>query len=69
LKEGERRIDVIEFISVARALGRDPVRLLRQHIGQEPFSKQALSFEALSLSLPNLARPESPRPISDRERY
>lgn len=27
---GERRLDVVEFLGVARALGADPVRLLRQ---------------------------------------
>ena len=26
---GERRLDVIEFISVARAIGTDPLRMLR----------------------------------------
>jgi ATP-dependent DNA ligase len=31
---------VIEFIGIARAIARDPVRLLKQYIGQEPFSKQ-----------------------------
>lgn len=29
---GERRIDLIEFIAIARALGVDPVRLLRNFI-------------------------------------
>jgi transcriptional regulator with XRE-family HTH domain len=28
-EKGERRIDVIEFISIARALNADPVRLLK----------------------------------------
>jgi transcriptional regulator with XRE-family HTH domain len=32
---GERRIDVIEFIAIVKAIGRDPVRLLRQYIEQE----------------------------------
>lgn len=27
---GERRIDVIEFIAIARALGTDPVKLFRE---------------------------------------
>ncbi len=26
---GERRLDVIEFITIARAIGADPVRILR----------------------------------------
>ena len=26
---GERRIDVVEFIAIARAIGADPVRLMR----------------------------------------
>jgi transcriptional regulator with XRE-family HTH domain len=39
IERGERRIDVIEFIAIARAIGRDPVRLLKQYIGQEPSSK------------------------------
>jgi transcriptional regulator with XRE-family HTH domain len=32
---GERRIDVIEFIAIVKAIGRDPVRLLRHYIEQE----------------------------------
>jgi transcriptional regulator with XRE-family HTH domain len=39
VERGERRIDVIEFIAIARAIGRDPVRLLKQHIGQGPLPK------------------------------
>jgi len=27
---GERRIDVVEFIAIARAIGADPVRILRK---------------------------------------
>jgi transcriptional regulator with XRE-family HTH domain len=27
---GERRLDVVEFLAIARAIGTDPVRLLRQ---------------------------------------
>jgi transcriptional regulator with XRE-family HTH domain len=30
---GERRIDVVEFIEIARALGADPVRLFRAFAG------------------------------------
>jgi transcriptional regulator with XRE-family HTH domain len=33
---GERRIDVIEFIAIARALGADPVRLFRDFVGGKP---------------------------------
>lgn len=29
---GERRLDVIEFITIAEALGADPLRLLRQFL-------------------------------------
>jgi transcriptional regulator with XRE-family HTH domain len=29
---GERRIDVIEFIAIVRALGQDPVRLFREFV-------------------------------------
>ena len=31
---GERRLDVIEFIAVAKALGADPVRLMRKLVGK-----------------------------------
>lgn len=27
---GERRLDVVEFLAIARAIGTDPIRLLRQ---------------------------------------
>jgi transcriptional regulator with XRE-family HTH domain len=33
---GERRIDVIEFIAIARALGADPVRLFRDFVAGKP---------------------------------
>ena len=36
---GERRIDVIEFIAIARALGADPVRLFREFVAGEPRAK------------------------------
>jgi transcriptional regulator with XRE-family HTH domain len=32
---GERRIDVIEFIAIARALGADPVKLFSQFVAGE----------------------------------
>ncbi|MBQ2760644.1 MAG: helix-turn-helix transcriptional regulator [Mailhella sp.] len=31
-ESGERRLDVVEFIAVATALGEDPLELLRQVI-------------------------------------
>jgi transcriptional regulator with XRE-family HTH domain len=39
VERGERRIDVIEFIAITRAMGGDPVRLLKQYVRQEPSSK------------------------------
>jgi transcriptional regulator with XRE-family HTH domain len=33
---GERRIDVIEFIAIARALDADPVRLFRDFVAEKP---------------------------------
>ncbi|MBR1267660.1 helix-turn-helix transcriptional regulator [Bradyrhizobium sp. AUGA SZCCT0222] len=33
---GERRIDVVEFIAIARALGADPVRLFRDFAAGKP---------------------------------
>ena len=32
---GERRIDVIEFVTIVRALGEDPVRLFRDFVASE----------------------------------
>jgi transcriptional regulator with XRE-family HTH domain len=32
---GERRLDVIEFIAIARALGADPVKLFRDFVAEE----------------------------------
>jgi transcriptional regulator with XRE-family HTH domain len=31
---GERRLDVIEFVAIARAIGADPVRILRSLVRQ-----------------------------------
>jgi len=31
---GERRIDVVEFIAIARAIGADPIRLMRTLVGR-----------------------------------
>jgi transcriptional regulator with XRE-family HTH domain len=33
---GERRIDVIEFIAIARALGADPLKLFREFLAEKP---------------------------------
>jgi transcriptional regulator with XRE-family HTH domain len=35
VERGERRIDIIEFIAIARAIERDPIRLLKEYLGQE----------------------------------
>ena len=33
---GERRIDVVEFIAIARALGADPLRLFKEFLAEKP---------------------------------
>ena len=33
---GERRLDVVEFITIARALNADPIKLFREFIAGEP---------------------------------
>jgi transcriptional regulator with XRE-family HTH domain len=33
---GERRIDVVEFIAIARAMGADPVKLFRDFAEEKP---------------------------------
>ena len=33
---GERRLDVVEFVAVARAIGADPARLLRKLVVHQP---------------------------------
>jgi transcriptional regulator with XRE-family HTH domain len=33
---GERRLDVVEFLNIARAIGADPIRLLRALMRQMP---------------------------------
>jgi transcriptional regulator with XRE-family HTH domain len=35
VERGERRIDVIEFIAIATAIGRDPLRLMKQYLDKE----------------------------------
>jgi transcriptional regulator with XRE-family HTH domain len=37
---GERRIDLIEFIAIARALGVDPMRLFKEFLAGEAPAKQ-----------------------------
>ena len=36
---GERRIDVVEFIAIARALKADPVKLFREFVANKPRAK------------------------------
>ena len=43
---GERRIDVIEFIAIARALGADPVKLFRDFAAEKRLSKATLKRRA-----------------------
>jgi transcriptional regulator with XRE-family HTH domain len=38
---GERRIDLIEFIAIVRAVGGDPVRLFREFVADETPAKSA----------------------------
>jgi transcriptional regulator with XRE-family HTH domain len=38
---GERRIDVIEFVAIARALGTDPVKLFRDFVAEKAAPKSA----------------------------
>lgn len=33
---GERRLDVVEFVAIARALGADPIKLLRDFLSDKP---------------------------------
>jgi transcriptional regulator with XRE-family HTH domain len=33
---GERRLDVVEFIAIARALGADPLKLFRDFLAEKP---------------------------------
>lgn len=33
---GERRLDLIEFIAISRALGSDPIKLLRDFLKERP---------------------------------
>jgi transcriptional regulator with XRE-family HTH domain len=38
---GERRIDLIEFVAIARALGADPLKLFREFLAGETVAKPA----------------------------
>jgi len=38
---GERRIDLIEFVAIVRALEGDPVKLLRDFVADEPKAKSS----------------------------
>jgi transcriptional regulator with XRE-family HTH domain len=33
---GERRLDVVEFVAIAHALGADPIKLLRDFLSEKP---------------------------------
>jgi transcriptional regulator with XRE-family HTH domain len=33
---GERRIDVVEFVTIVRAIGSDPIKLLRDFVAGKP---------------------------------
>ncbi|UPK33589.1 helix-turn-helix domain-containing protein [Bradyrhizobium sp. 186] len=33
---GERRIDLVEFVAIVRAMDADPVRLFREFLAEEP---------------------------------
>jgi transcriptional regulator with XRE-family HTH domain len=35
---GERRLDIVEFVAVARALGADPIALLRSLLRAPPYA-------------------------------
>jgi transcriptional regulator with XRE-family HTH domain len=37
---GERRIDVVEFVAIARALGQDPIKMFRNFIAGEEAGAQ-----------------------------
>lgn len=52
---GERRLDVIEFIAVTRALGGDPVQLLQALIGTEGAEVAALTAEDVADGEPSMA--------------
>jgi transcriptional regulator with XRE-family HTH domain len=40
-ENGERRLDIIEFTAIARALGADPVKLFKDYVGGKGSPKPA----------------------------
>ncbi|MBQ8103055.1 MAG: helix-turn-helix transcriptional regulator [Afipia sp.] len=40
-EHGERRLDIIEFTTIARALGADPVKLFKYYVGGKGSPKPA----------------------------
>ncbi len=40
-ENGERRLDIIEFIAIARALGTDPVKLFKDYVAGKGAPKAA----------------------------
>jgi transcriptional regulator with XRE-family HTH domain len=40
-ENGERRLDIIEFTAIARALGADPVKLFKDYVGGKGAPKAA----------------------------
>ncbi len=40
-ENGERRLDVVEFVTIARALGADPIKLFKDYVGGKGSSKAA----------------------------
>ena len=49
---GERRIDLIEFIAIVRAVGGDPVKLFREFVADESSAKSARKGPAKLPSAP-----------------
>jgi transcriptional regulator with XRE-family HTH domain len=40
-ENGERRLDIIEFVAIARAVGADPVKLFRDYVAGKGTAKSA----------------------------
>jgi transcriptional regulator with XRE-family HTH domain len=40
IEGGERRIDIIEFVTIAKAMGQDPVGLLKRYLDQESSARK-----------------------------
>ncbi|MBR2118125.1 MAG: helix-turn-helix transcriptional regulator [Afipia sp.] len=45
-ENGERRLDVVEFITIARALGADPTKLFKDYVGGKGAAKTAPKRQA-----------------------